>query len=209
MSSMRELCKDNKICAILRNVPDDVVVDYAKACVEGGVHFFEIAMNTPHAPWQIAELRKYFGDSAIVGAGTVVTPQLCEAAHEAGAQFFLTPSVSLCTLAYCRDHAMPLLPGVMTPSDVAVCLEYGFDVMKLFPASDMPATYIKSLKGPFDGTDYVAVGGVSPNNIRTFLQNGFIGVGIGSNLFPKEYAAHGQWDLAAQAVANLVKSISN
>lgn len=208
MPTMRELSKDHKICAILRNVSDEIVVDYAKACVEGGVSQFEVAMNTPSAPWQITRLREYFGSSALVGAGTVITPQRCKQAHEAGAQFFLTPSAAVCTLEYCRKSGIPLLPGVMTPSDVGLCLEYGFDLMKLFPAGDLPAGYIKSLKGPFDGTDYVAVGGVTPDNIRTFFQNGFVGVGIGSNLFPKEYAAQRRWDLAAQAVAKLVEAAS-
>ena len=209
MATMRELCASNKICAILRNVPDQAALDYAKACVEGGVRMFEIAMNTPHAADQIRQISRYFGKDVLVGAGTVVTPQRCEEAHQAGAQFFLTPSASLCTLAYCRDHGIPLLPGVMSPTDVAVCLEYGFDLLKLFPASDLPAGYIKSLKGPFDGTDYVAVGGVSPQNVRDFFQRGFVGVGIGSNLFPKEYVAQGAWDKAAQAVAQLQASIQD
>ena len=209
MATMRELCAEHTVCAILRNVPDEKALSYAKACVDGGVKMFEIAMNTPHATQQIQQISAYFGKEVLVGAGTVITPQRCEAAQQAGANFFLTPSTSLCTLAFCRDKGIPLLPGVMTPTDVAVCLEYGFDLLKLFPASDLPDTFIKSLKGPFDETDYVAVGGVSPKNIRNFFERGFVGVGIGSNLFPKEYAANGQWDKAAQSVADMMQSIQD
>ena len=209
MNPMRVLCQNHNVCAILRNVPDDTVLDYAKACVEGGVSMFEVAMNTPTAPWQIQQLRQYFGDKAVVGAGTVITPERCLQAQQAGAQFFLTPSVATYTLQFCRDQQIPLLPGVMTPSDVGLCLEYGYDLMKLFPASELPMSYIKSMKGPFDGTDYVAVGGVSPENIQSFFQHGFVGVGIGSNLFPKEYAREKKWNLAAQAVARLSASVAD
>ena len=96
---------------------------------------------------------------------------------------------------------------MLTPTDVAVCLEYGYTIMKLFPAGDMPPSYIKSLKGPFDGTEYVAVGGVDAGNIKTFLDNGFIGVGIGSNLIPKEYVKNDAWDKASEYVKGIVGSI--
>ena len=130
-----------------------------------------------------------------------------EAAREAGAQFFLTPSATTGTMEFCRRYDIPLLPGVLTPTDVAVCLEYGYTIMKLFPAGDMPPSYIKSLKGPFDGTEYVAVGGVDAGNIKTFLDNGFIGVGIGSNLIPKEYVKNDAWDKASEYVKGIVGSI--
>ena len=112
------------------------------------------------------------------------------------------------TLEFCRKNNIPLLPGVLTPTDVAVCLEYGYSIMKLFPAGDMPASYIKSLKGPFDGTEYVAVGGVKTDNIRSFFEQGFIGVGIGSNLVPKEYVAAGAWEKAAEHIRKIVSCCS-
>ena len=87
------------------------------------------------------------------------------------------------------------------------CLKYGFSTLKLFPAGDLPEGYIKSLKGPFDQTDYVAVGGVNPKNIRSFFDRGFVGAGIGSNLIPKELAAKDAWDEAKAYVAAMVQSI--
>lgn len=203
---MEKILELNKICAIMRNVPLEKTVDYASAVYEGGIHMFEVAMNSQDGVKQIEMLRKKFGDSAYVGAGTVINRERCEAAKAAGAQFFLTPSTSIETLEFCRKHEIPLLPGVLTPTDVAICLEYGYPIMKLFPAGDMPASYIKSLKGPFDGTEYVAVGGVKTDNIKTFFDQGFIGVGIGSNLVPKEYAAGNEWDKATRFVREIVKS---
>lgn len=202
---MKNILKNNKICAIMRNVPMEIALDYAKAAYRGGIRLFEVALNTPDGAAQITLLRENLGQDVFIGAGTVINEQRCQAAKEAGAQFFLTPSVSVGTLEFCRKYDIPLLPGVLTPTDVAVCLEYGYSIMKLFPASDMPPNYVKSLKGPFDQTEYVAVGGVNPDNISRFLNAGFIGVGIGSNLIPKEYIATKNWAQAERDIAAMVK----
>lgn len=199
-TGMKEILKNNVICAIMRNVPTEKAVAYAKAAYRGGVRMFEVAMNTPEGAKQIMLLRKEFGDSIYVGAGTVINEERCRSAHEAGAQFFLTPNVAVITLEYCSRYKIPLLPGVLTPTDVGICLDYGYSVMKLFPAGDMPIAYIKSLQGPFDGTEYVAVGGVNPENIGAFIKAGFIGVGIGSNLIPKDLVRRDDWDSAAAYV---------
>lgn len=202
------ILKDNPVCAIMRNVPVEKTVDYAEAVYGGGICLFEVAMNSPAGAVQIRMLREHFaGQAVFIGAGTVTDADRCQAAQAAGAQFFLTPSVSVDTLEFCRREEMPLLPGVMTPTDVAVCLSYGYPVMKLFPAGDLPMGYIKSLKGPFDGTDYVAVGGVNTENIKTFLAAGFIGVGIGSNLIPKEYVEQDRWEEARMFIESMMKRI--
>lgn len=201
---MTQLFTEKKICAILRNVSDGLLLDYAKACVNGGVTLFEVAMNTPSAADQIRRLTVFLGKNASVGAGTVIDLQRCQEASAAGAQFFLTPSASRCTLDYCKSYGMPLLPGVMTPTDVALCMEYGYKTMKLFPAGNLPKGYINCLKGPFTGTEYVAVGGVSAQNISDFFDQGYIGVGIGSNLISKKMIENNEWEAAAQGIAKMV-----
>lgn len=204
---MKNILEHNKICAIMRNVPLEKTLDYAEAVYNGGICMFEVAMNSHDAVRQIEMMRERFGDEAYVGAGTVITQARCEAAREAGAQFFLTPSATVGTMEFCRRYDIPLLPGVLTPTDVAVCLEYGYSIMKLFPAGDMPPSYIKSLKGPFDGTEYVAVGGVSVDNIGEFLAQGFIGVGIGSSLIPKEYVKNNEWEKASEHIRKIVEQV--
>lgn len=203
---MKHILENNKICAIMRGVPLEKTLDYANAVYQGGIRMFEVAMNSGDAVQQIGLMRNRFGDHAYVGAGTVTTRERCEAAREAGAQFFLTPSATTGTMEYCRKFDIPLLPGVLTPTDVAVCLEYGYSIMKLFPAGDMPPSYIKSLKGPFDGSEYVAVGGVNAGNIKTFLDQGFIGVGIASSLLPKEYVKNNEWEKASLYIKGIVEN---
>lgn len=205
---MKEILQNNKICAIMRNVPTSKALPYAKAAYRGGVKMFEVAMNTADGAKQITMLRKEFGNDAYVGAGTVINEERCKIAEDAGAQFFLTPNVAEVTLKYCKDRNIPLLPGVFTPTDVGICLDYGYSIMKLFPAGDMPMSYIKSLQGPFDGTEYVAVGGVKLENIADFMRAGYIGVGLGTSLIPKDMVNAEDWDAAAVYVKKFYEQIA-
>lgn len=202
---MQKLFLKHPICAILRNVPLEATIPYAKAVIQGGVKLFEVALNSPDGFTQIEMLRQTFENEIIVGAGTVLSPKQARTAQAAGAQFILTPAVQQETLQYCCQNNLPILPGVMTPTDVAQCLSFGISTMKLFPADTLGKGYIKNLKGPFHTTHYVAVGGVTRDNLPEFFQQGFIGVGMGSALFPKTYMVNGQWEDASRWVANLVE----
>ena len=201
---MYEVFAQNPLLAILRNVPKEITLDYAGAILKGGVKVFEVALNSPDALEQITMLHKAYGDQCLIGAGTAITVERAQAALDAGAQFLLTPGTPLDVFAFCRDRNVMLLPGVLTPTDVAVSLQYGFKTMKLFPAGDMPRSYVKDLKGPFDDTNYVAIGGVTPENIPEFRKAGCLGVGLASSLMPKDKAAARDWDACAEYVHMLL-----
>lgn len=205
---MYSMVSQNPLLGILRNVPKEKTLDYAEAAVRGGVAFFEVALNSPDALAQITMLRTHFGDRCLVGAGTAITVERCRAAMAAGAQFLLTPGTPLDVLSYCAAQNIPLLPGVLTPTDVAVCLEYGYRTMKLFPAGSMPKGYLKDLKGPFDDTHYMAIGGVNPDNIRQMLDAGYLSVGLASSLMPKAAVEANDWQACEDYVRDLVRRIS-
>ena len=205
--NLKEDLREAPLLAILRNTPLELTADYGRALVNGGVRYIEVALNSAHAPEQIRILREALGDSAHIGAGTAITVPLAEAAVTAGAEFLLAPSTDPEVLAWAQKNGVPMLPGVMTPSDVSACLRYGFDTLKLFPAGDLPMTYVKSLKGPFDHTDYVAIGGVNRQNMCEFLRRGCIAVGMGSSLLPKDLVAAGDWDGCAAYVRETMKEL--
>ena len=196
-----------KVIAILRNLPLEKTLRYVGALYEGGIRLIEVALNSPKGFEQIALIREHMDGKLHVGAGTAVTAQLARRAIEAGASFLLTPSASREVLEFCAAHKVALLPGVMTPTDVETCLRYGFRTQKLFPASDLPANYIRSLKGPFQDTEYVAVGGVTAANAVEFLRRGFIGVGIGNGLMPSGSLQNDRWDDAQEKVRELMNNI--
>ncbi|WP_233460689.1 bifunctional 4-hydroxy-2-oxoglutarate aldolase/2-dehydro-3-deoxy-phosphogluconate aldolase [Enterocloster lavalensis] len=206
MMDTRQIFEQNPILAIMRNVPLEDTLNYAEAILNGGVKCFEVALNGAHACRQITLLRGEFGGDIVVGAGTAITVERAVNAMEVGAQFLLTPSAQPEILAYCRERGIALLPGALTPTDVALCVTHGFHTMKLFPAGDMPVNYIKSLKGPFDGTDYVAIGGVDCQNIGLFFRNGFLGAGLGSNIMPAEAIASKDWKAGTAWVRKIVEA---
>ena len=204
---MYAITAEHPLLGILRNVPLEKTIDYADAAVRGGVAFFEVALNSPHALEQITMLRKHFGDRCLVGGGTAITTERCRTAVDAGAQFLLKPGTPVDVLEYCAKNDIALLPGVLTPTDVAVSLEYGFKTMKLFPAGSMPMSYLKDLKGPFDDTHYMAIGGVNPQNIRQFFDAGYLSVGLASSLMPKDAVAANDWETCEAYVRDLVSRI--
>lgn len=205
---MREIVRANPLLAIMRNVPDEILLDYAGAIVNGGVKFFEVAMNTAGACEQISRLKSRFGNEVMIGAGTVITNERVKAAIDAGAEFLLSPATNEDVLAYCEREGIPMLPGALTPTDVSICVRHGFHTIKLFPAADMPLAYVKHLKGPFDGTEYVAIGGVDRNNMLDFINSGCIGVGLGSNILPKAAVAERDWRSATEYVEGLLRIIN-
>ena len=206
---MRRMVMENPLLAILRGVDDSILIDYTEAIVEGGVAFFEVALNTDGALEQIKRLKAHFGDRILVGAGTAITVEKARSAVEAGAEFLLAPSTDEDVLAFCQKEGIEMLPGALTPSDVSLCLRYGFDTIKLFPAADMPMSYAKHLKGPFSDTEYVAIGGVNSENMTEFIRNGYIGVGLGSNILPKDAVAARDWKRASEYVKSLTDQLKN
>ena len=140
-----DLVSKHPLLAILRNVPLEKTIDYAEAAVQGGAPFFEVALNSPHALEQITMLRTHFGDRCTVGAGTAITVERCKAALDAGAQFLLTPGTPLDVFSYCAENDIALLPGVLTPTDVATSLQFGYKTMKLFPAGCISVGLASSL----------------------------------------------------------------
>lgn len=205
--NLKEGLREAPLLAILRNIPLEITADYGSAVVAGGIRYIEVALNSALAPEQIRILRDTLGSRAHVGAGTAITVDLAKTAVEAGAEFLLSPSTDADVLAWCRENGAPMLPGVMTPTDVSICLRYGFDVLKLFPAGDLPMTYVRSLKGPFDQTEYVAIGGVNRENMCEFLRRGCIAVGMAGGLLPKALVAARDWDGCTAHVRDMINEL--
>lgn len=206
MDLLKQFIK-SPVLAIMRKITLEDTIDYAGVAVEAGISFIEVALNSPKALEQIQILRKHFGSNACIGAGTAITVDLVRQAREAGAQFFLTPGTPLSVMEYCSKEELALLPGVYTPTDVATALSYGYNTLKLFPAGGAPKGYVKALAGPFDDINLVAVGGVTPENINEFFAEGYVGVGIASNLMPADIVAAKHWAEGRTYIESFMKKI--
>lgn len=174
-----------KYTIIVRGYSDDEVTAILAAMEGLESHFaVEITMNTPGAAAMIKVANKQLRDKLIIGAGTVISWEAEVAAIRDGAKFILSAfTFSREMIAYAKAHDVITVPGVMTPSEVSQQLEYGADIVKIFPATTVGPKYFKDIQAPLGKLRLMAVGGISKENIKTFMTNGASYVGIGSGAF--------------------------
>src|SRR5579859_5428828 len=135
-------------------------VPLARALVAGGVRVLEVTLRTAAGLASIRAIARDVPD-AIVGVGTVTQPDEFAAAQEAGARFAVSPGLTPALIAAAKECTLPLLPGVMTPSDVIAARAAGFFQLKLFPASQAGGIgMLTALHGPFPDTIFCPTGGV-------------------------------------------------
>jgi 2-dehydro-3-deoxyphosphogluconate aldolase/(4S)-4-hydroxy-2-oxoglutarate aldolase len=144
-------------------------------------------------------------EGAIVGVGTITRPEQFARAKQAGAVFAVTPGLSPALIEAAPNAGMPVLPGVMTPSELISAVEAGFDLLKLFPAQVAGGVaMLKSLAGPFADVGFCPTGGVSPENMTEFLAQANVLCVGGSWLAPDHRLNRKDWagirDLAKAAV---------
>lgn len=177
----------------------------AEALLEGGIFTLEITLRTPVALEAIRRIRQAF-PQAHVGAGTVTTPEALRQVTEAGASFAVSPGLTRPLIEAAAAGTLPLLPGVMTPTEVMTAVDAGFRFLKLFPAEQAGGlAMLKALAGPFNGLRFCPTGGIGPESAPAYLsQPNVICVG-GSWLTPKALLDAGDWKavmgLARQAAA--------
>ena len=180
-------------------------VPMARALVAGGIRMLEVTLRTPVALQCIERISKEVPE-AVVGAGTVRTPAEAMSAARAGARFAVSPGFTDAVGQACRDHGLPLLPGVATGSEIMMAQEAGYTELKFFPAMQAggPAM-LKSWSGPFFDVKFCPTGGVSVANAKEFLSLPNVVCVGGSWLVPIDALAAGDWDritaLAAAAAS--------
>ncbi len=204
---MKNIIRQHPVIAILRNIADRDLTDYIKCLYDGGLRAFEISFSHEGAARQIKAVRKSLPSDALIGAGTILQPEDVQLAREAGADFLLSPSANPKVLSLCAREQLKFLPGAFTPTDVSVCMEYGFQTIKLFPAGNLPLSYRKSLNGPFPNAVFVAVGGVTPQNTIDYIRAGYAGVGIGSSLADQSLFASKDWASITLSIKNFLDSL--
>jgi 2-dehydro-3-deoxyphosphogluconate aldolase/(4S)-4-hydroxy-2-oxoglutarate aldolase len=119
-------------------------------------------MTVPGALGLIQAVAERYGSELLLGAGTVLDPETARACILAGAQFIVSPSLNLDTIALCRRYSVPILPGALTPTEVVTAWQAGADAVKVFPCGAVGgASYIKALKAPLPQIELVPTGGVS------------------------------------------------
>ncbi|MFF5441244.1 bifunctional 4-hydroxy-2-oxoglutarate aldolase/2-dehydro-3-deoxy-phosphogluconate aldolase [Streptomyces achromogenes] len=181
-------------------------VPLARALVAGGLPAIEVTLRTPAA---LEAIRAIAGEvpEAVVGAGTVVSPEQVGAVTAAGARFLVSPGWTESLLTAMRASGVPYLPGVSTASEVVALLERGVREMKFFPAQAAGGTaYLRSLAGPLPQARFCPTGGIGPTTAPEYLSLPNVGCVGGSWMVPAEAVAARDWgriEELARAAAGL------
>jgi 2-dehydro-3-deoxyphosphogluconate aldolase/(4S)-4-hydroxy-2-oxoglutarate aldolase len=177
-----ERLRDPGIIVILRTRRTAQLESVAEALVAGGITAVEVTMTTPGALEWIRALSGQLGARAVVGVGTVLDVATCEAAMEAGAEFVVSPVVRPELVEATRRRGGVIMLGAYTPTEAQRVHEAGADFVKLFPAEDLGARYIRALRAPLPHLRIVPTGGVDLDNVKEFFEAGCAAVGVGSGL---------------------------
>lgn len=153
----------------------------AEALLEGGLPVAEVTFRTDAAEASIRKIADKFSD-ILVGAGTVTSVDQAERAVGAGAKFIVTAGFNRSVVEYAVSNKIPVFPGVCTPTELMLLLEYGLPVAKFFPAEQFGGLKtIKALAGPFPNMRFMPTGGINAVNILDYLS------------YPKIIACGGSW----------------
>ena len=166
-----------------------IAVKTARALAAGGLTVVEVVFRTDRALECLKAVAEEVSE-VIAGAGTVLSSSQAEAAFDAGAQFIVSPGLDDGVVAVAKERAMPVYPGIVTPSELQHAFNLGLSVVKFFPASiagGVPA--LKALSSVFRTMRFMPTGGVSPGNLAEFLS------------IPAVLACGGSWLTPADAIA--------
>ena len=184
---IEELCGYKVIPVVVINRAEDAA-PLAKALCEGGLKCAEVTFRTDAAQEAIRIMSREYPDM-MVGAGTVLTTDQVDRAVLAGAKFIVSPGFDPEVVDYCIDKNIPVVPGCITPSEVAQGVKRGLELIKFFPAQQAGGVaMIKALAAPFTGVRFMPTGGINAGNLEQYLS------------FPRIAACGGSWMVKADLI---------
>ena len=207
-SEMLEKVKALGLLAVIRGPSPELTVKMVEALVAGGVLGIEITYSTPNAEDVVQTLAKKFGDSIVLGMGTLTKPEQAQSAKNAGAHFLVSPICEPNLVKGMVDSGLLTMAGALTPTEVFQAYTLGVDVIKVFPGSLGGPAYIKALKGPFPYIPMMPTGGVNAGNVAEWFATGVVAVGAGSELCPPQLAKDGKFEEISKLAAAFVQVVN-
>lgn len=172
------------LVAILRGVRPDEIEAIGASLIEAGFAMIEVPLNSPEPLHSIERLARRFGEDALIGAGTVLTPEDARSVGEAGGRLIVSPNVNLDVIRASIAAGLVSLPGYFTPSEGFAAIAAGAHGLKLFPAEAATPAVVKAQRAvlPHD-LPLLVVGGIGPDNMAPWRDAGADGFGLGSALY--------------------------
>lgn len=198
---------ENGVVAVIRNVPKEKVSLVAESLIMGGVNALEVTVESKGALSALEKLKGKFADHAIIGAGTVLDAISVNAAISSGAEFIVSPILKRDVIESTKRFGKISIPGVMTPTEMVQAMEWGADIIKVFPASVGGSAFIKHMKGPLPQVSIIPTGGVNLNNCADFIKAGAIAVGAGGSLVDQQAIADGNYEKITENAKKYVEIV--
>ena len=208
-----ETIEKEKIIVIVRGVEKEKLLPLAEAMYRGGIRLLEVTYDAKGkvTDEETAANIKFLADAMngrmYIGAGTVLTEKQVELTHDAGGKFIISPDTYEAVIKKTRELGLVSMPGSMTPSEAQAAHRYGADFIKLFPITSFGPEYVKAMKAPLSHLKFLAVGGVSLENISEYLNVGISGFGLGSNIIDKKAIAAEDYDKITALAELYVKAV--
>lgn len=169
MKTLEERFYDYAVVPVVVLNDADDAVPLADALIKGGLPCAEVTFRTDAAEESIRRICESFPDM-LVGAGTVLTTEQVERAHKAGAKFIVSPGFDPEIIDCCISIGLPVLPGCITPSEIAQAVKRGLKVVKFFPAEQSGGVaMIKAMAAPYSMVKFMPTGGISTKNLADYL----------------------------------------
>ena len=204
-----ELFRETPVIGILRGLSLVQCQRAVEVGLETGFRTWEITIDTAGAEDLIQRLREEYTEIN-VGAGTVCTLEDYERAIAVGAQFIVMPIVDEEVIVSAVAEGLPVFPGAFTPTEIYRAWSLGATAVKLFPAGQLGAGYVRDLKAPLSEVRLLPTGGIDRQNIRTYFEAGVMGVGMGSGLVDRKLldgGDHGALHAHFRSVRNLIADL--
>lgn len=196
------------LIGILRNFPVPQMEKMAACYEEAGLTTLEITLNSEGFEESIANLLKGFSGRLNIGAGTVCSVDDLDRALDCGAQFIVTPIVEESVIRKCVEKNVPVFPGAYTPSEVYRAWSLGAAMVKVFPAGQLGPNYIKELLAPLNTIKLLPTGGISLENMTDYMNAGARGLGVGSQLIPKQLVLDEDWERLTDHFSTFVRKFN-
>lgn len=194
---------ENKVIAVIRGETMEEANKIVGGAYAGGIKVMEITYTVPNATLLIQNLQKQKDKQWFIGAGTVLDEVTARIAILAGAHFIVSPHFNKEIAKLCNRYQIPYIPGCFTTSEVVEAMEYGSDIIKIFPGNQVNPSIIKAIKGPLEHVNLMPSGGVNVDNIADWFDNGAVVVSVGSNIYKETH------EEIKEAVRDIVKVIND
>ena len=173
-----------KLVAILRGIRPAEAAEHIDTLIGAGFRYIEIPLNSPDWQQSIPQMVAQFGEQAMIGAGTVLKVEQVDFLADAGAKLIVTPNTQPAVIRQAVARGMLVCAGCATATEAFSALDAGAQWLKIFPSSAFGPDYIRALKAVLPPeVPVLAVGGVTPENLTTWVQAGCAGAGLGSDLY--------------------------